>query len=399
MACRQHPHADRNRDRTVKRLTPALFILGLSCPPAHATDGALPPVVKLDGAAVVNEGITIATAVPGRVAPMLPVISRVMPDTTRVVHIHPAGSGKVLVVLVQPGTPVRRGQSLLRYQDHSLHVARLQAVQMRAALTAAIAARSDAAGAVQRAKALAGESLSMAELRRRQDALAQADATMRARQADVDTLGHRFAEEFNSSSEQDSQGTEDETSTLISPVDGMVQAINTSVAGDMDPTMDVATVADLSGIWLVSDIPPDQAARIAPGGLQVTQAADGPFTSRINTVDGMASPLTGLVRVISTVPNPAGALMPGMVLDATLAQRDSVAGIVVPSEACQQIDGHSIVFVRVSETDYRPVVVDVALDDGTRAVIRSGLKGGEPVVGHGSFALRSVIGLAGMDAE
>ncbi|GCE88847.1 heavy metal/cation efflux pump CzcB/HlyD [Komagataeibacter diospyri] len=388
----------------MKRLTPALFIpaqfiLGLSCPPAHATDVALPPVVKLDGAAVANAGIAIVTAAPGRVVPMLPVISRVMPDTTRVVHIHPAGSGKVLAVLVQPGTPVRRGQALLRYQDHSLHAARLQAVQMRAALTAAIAARNDAAGAVQRAKALAGETISMAELRRRQDALAQADATMHARQADVDTLGHRFAEEFNSSSEQDSKRTEDESSTLIAPVDGMVQALNTSVAGDVDPTMDVATVADLSGIWLVSGIPPDQAVRIAPGGQQVTQAAGGPFTSRIDTVDGMASPLTGLVRVISSVPNPTGALVPGMVLDATLAQRDSVAGIVVPSEALQRIDGHSVVFVRVSETDYRPVVVDVALDDGTRVVIRSGLKGGEPVVGHGSFALRSVIGLAGMDTE
>ncbi|GBQ09117.1 efflux transporter periplasmic adaptor subunit [Komagataeibacter rhaeticus] len=384
----------------MRRPTIALFLLALSCLPARAEEeGALPPVVKLDAAAAGNEGIAVTLSTPGTLAPVLPVISRVMPDTTRVVHIHPAGSGKVLAVLVQPGTHVARGQALLRYQDHSLHVARLQAVQMRAALTAAIAARSDAAAAVQRARALAGESISFAELRRRQDALAQADATMRARQADVDTLGHRFAEEFNSSSEQDSQGAEDETSTLISPVDGVVQAISTSVAGDVDPTMDVATVADLSSIWIVSDIAPDQAARIAPGGQQVTQTAGGPLVSRIDTVDGMASPLTGLVRVISRVANPTGALVPGMVLDATLAQRDSVAGIVVPSEAIQRIDGRSIVFVRASGTDYRPVVVDVALDDGTHAVLRGGLRGGEAVVGHGSFALRSVIGLAGMDAD
>ena len=383
----------------MKHIALALLLLGYVCLQARAEEGTLPPVVKLDAAAVANEGVSIATAMPGTVTPVLPVISRVMPDTTRVVHIHPAGSGKVLAVLVQPGTSVRRGQALVRYQDHSLHVARLQAVQMRAALTAAIAARTDAAGAVQRARALAGESISMAELHRRQDALAQADATLRARQADMDTLGHRFAEEFNSSSEQDSQGAEDETSTLISPVDGMVQAINTSVAGDMDPTMDVATVADLSSVWLVSDIAPDQAAQVAPGGQQVTQAANGPFISRIDTVDGMASPLTGLVRVTSSVANPTGLFVPGMVLDATLAQRGSVAGIVVPSEAIQQIDGRSVVFVRVNATDYRPVVVDVALDDGRQAVLRSGLTEGEPVVGHGSFALRSVIGLAGMDAD
>ena len=383
----------------MKHIALALLLLGPGCLPARAAEDTLPPVVKLDAAAVANEGVSVATAMSGTLTPLLPVMSRVMPDTTRVVHIHPAGSGKVLAVLVQPGTHVTRGQALVRYQDHALHVARLQAVQMRAALTAAIAARADAAGAVQRARALAGESISMAELRRRQDALAQADATLRARQADVDTLGHRFAEEFNSSSEQDSRGGEDETSTLISPVDGMVQAISTSVAGDVDPTMDVATVADLSRIWLVSDIPPDQAAGVASGGQQVTQTAHGPFTSRIDTVDGMASPLTGLVRVISSVSNPTGLFVPGMVLDATLAQRDSVAGPVVPSEAIQRIDGRSVVFVQMNRTDYRPVVVDVALDDGTRAVLRSGLKGGEGVVGHGSFALRSVIGLAGMDAD
>ncbi|WP_239019906.1 efflux RND transporter periplasmic adaptor subunit [Novacetimonas maltaceti] len=376
-----------------------MFVSWLSLLPAHGADDALPPVVKLDAAAVANEGITVGTATPGTIAPTLPVISRVMADTTRVVHIHPAGSGKVLAVLVRPGAPVRRGQALLRYQDHSLHVARLQATQMRAALGAAIAARSDAAAAVQRARALVGGTISVAELRRRQDALAQADATMRARQADVDTLGHRFDEEFNSSSEQGGRQGQDETSTLISPVDGIVQAIDTSVAGDLAPSMDVATVADLSCVWIVSDIAPDQAAHVQAGGAQVTRTAQGPLASRIDTVDGMASPLTGLVRVISSVANPHGVLVPGMVLDATLAERDGVAGIVVPSASIQQIDGHSVVFVRSSETDYRPVMVDVAFDDGTRAVLRAGLKGGEAVVDHGSFALRSVIGLAGMDAD
>ncbi|MBE7619261.1 HlyD family efflux transporter periplasmic adaptor subunit [Komagataeibacter sp. FXV2] len=383
----------------VWRIAAAMFVSGMSCLPAHAADETLPPVVRLDAAAVANEGVSVTTATPGTLALTLPAIGRVMADTTRVVHIHPAGNGKVLAVLVRPGTPVRRGQALLRYQDHSLHVARLQATQMRAALTAARAARADAAAAVQRARALVGGVISVAELRRRQDALAQADATMRARQADVDTLGHRFDEEFNSTSEQGGREGQDETSTLISPVDGMVQAIDTSVAGDLTSNMDVATIADLSSVWIVSDIAPDQAARVQVGGAQVTQTTQGPLASRIDTVDGMASPLTGLVRVISSVASPHGALVPGMVFDATLAERDSVAGIVVPSAAIQRIDGHSVVFVRASETDYRPVMVDVALDDGTRAVIRSGLKGGEAVVDHGSFALRSVIGLAGMDAD
>ncbi|MGF1277718.1 efflux RND transporter periplasmic adaptor subunit [Acetobacter pasteurianus] len=366
---------------------------------ANAEDQILPSVVALDMAAIKNEGIAVTFAKSGKVSRILPVISRVMPDTTRLVYIHPAGSGKVLDVLVQPGASVRKGQALLRYQDHSLHSARLQAIQMRAALTAAIASRNDAAAAVQRAKQLVGQTLSLAELRRRQDILAQADATMRARQADVDTLGHRFNEEFNSSSEQSSRKQQDEVSTLISPVDGMVQTLDTSAAADLTPTTNVASVADLSDVWIVSDITPEQAARLQPGGLQTIETNDGAITSRIDTVDGMANPQTGLVRVISRVPNPTGALVPGMVVDATLTERDSVTGIVVPAESLQKIDGYNIVFVQIDKTHYRPVMVNIALDDGKHAVVNSGLKEGEAVVSHGSFALKSIIGLAGMDAD
>ncbi|MGX7345264.1 efflux RND transporter periplasmic adaptor subunit [Acetobacter pasteurianus] len=366
---------------------------------AHAEDQILPSVVALDMAAIKNEGITVIFAKSGKVSRILPVISRVMPDTTRLVYIHPAGSGKVLDVLVQPGASVRKGQALLRYQDHSLHGARLQAIQMRAALTAAIASRNDAAAAVQRAKQLVGQTLSLAELRRRQDILAQADATMRARQADVDTLGHRFNEEFNSSSEQSSRKQQDEVSTLISPVDGMVQTLDTSVAADLTPTTNVASVADLSDVWIVSDITPEQAARLQPGGQQATETNDGAITSRIDTVDGMANPQTGLVRVVSRVSNPTGALVPGMVLDASLTERDSVTGIVVPSDAIQKIDVHNVIFVQIDRTHYRPVMVNIALDDGKHAVVSSGLKEGEAVVSHGSFALKSIIGLAGMDAD
>lgn len=400
MACRNAAYDDCHGDHTMKgRILLYCAVCFCMSPLANAEDQILPSVVALDMAAIKNEGITVTFAKSGKVSRILPVISRVMPDTTRLVYIHSAGSGKVLDVLVQPGTSVHKGQALLRYQDHSLHGARLQAIQMRAALTAAIASRNDAAAAVLRAKQLVGQTLSLAELRRRQDILAQADATMRARQADVDTLGHRFNEEFNSSSEQSSRKQQDEVSTLISPVDGMVQTLDTSVAADLTPTTNVASVADLSDVWIVSDITPEQAARLQPGGLQTTETNDGAITSRIDTVDGMANPQTGLVRVISRVSNPTGVLVPGMVLDASLTERDSVTGMVVPSDAIQKIDVHNVVFVQVDKTHYRPVMVNIALDDGKHAVVSSGLKEGEAVVSHGSFALKSIIGLAGMDAD
>lgn len=366
---------------------------------AYAAEQALPTDISLDAAAVSHEGITVFPVASGTVFPSIPVVCQVIPDTTRLVHIHPVGSGKVLAVLVQPGTHVRQGQPLLRYQDHSLHAAQLQDAQIQAALTAAIAAQHDAAQAVQRAQLLAGQAVSIAELHRRQDALAQANANVRTRQADADTLGHRFKEEFNSVSEQGARKGRDETSTLIAPVDGVVQTLDISVAADLSPAQDVMTLADLSSVWVVSDVTPEQAAHIQPGAQQSTVTTAGPVISHINTVGAMASALTGLVRLISIVPNPTGALVPGMVLNGTLAGKDGVRGLVVPSEAIQKIAGQSVVFIQKDNTHYHPVVVDVAMDNGEQAVIHTGLKEGEHVVAHGSFALRSVVELAGMDAD
>lgn len=363
---------------------------------AWADTPSLPPVLTLDASAVGNEGITTTAVTTGALAPVLSVMARVMPDTSRVVHIHPAGYGKVLAVLVQPGQRVRKGAALLRYQDHALHSARLQATQTQAALKAALATRSEAAGAVQRARQLLGQTIPLAELHRREATLAQAQAQVEARQAESGTLTHRFAEEFNSPSEQDGQ---DETSTLISPVDGVVQALDTALAADLTPAMDVATVADLSTVWIVADIPPDQAAHLQPGGEQKTHTAQGPVVSHIDTVDAAANPLTGLVRVISRVPNPTGQLIPGMVLDADVQEQDATPGLLVPSEAIQTLNGQDIVFIRQSATQYRPVPVRVGVDTGDRAVVHGALKDGDQVVGHGSFALKSMIGLAGLDAD
>lgn len=399
MACCDHSYAACHGGSAMKKL---LLLCTLSAFPqftAFAAEQTLLSDISLDAAAVSHAGLTVSTVTSGTVFPTLPVICQVMPDTTRLVHLHPAGSGKVLAVLVQPGTRVRQGQNLLRYQDHSLHLARLQDLQTHAALTAALATQYDAAQAVQRAKQLVGQTISLAELRRRQDALAQANADVRIKQADADTLGHRFDEEFNSVSEQGARQGHNEISTLIAPVNGVVQSLDISVAADISPAQDVMTLADLSSVWIVSDVSADQAARIQPGAQQSMDTPAGPVISRIDTVAAMASPLTGLVRLVSLVPNPTGSLVPGMVFNGTLSEKDGVTGMIIPAEAVQKIAGHSVVFVQKDTTHYHPVVVDVAMDNGEQAVIHTGLEEGEHVVAHGSFSLRAILELAGMDAD
>ncbi|MFT8778094.1 MAG: efflux RND transporter periplasmic adaptor subunit [Gluconacetobacter liquefaciens] len=359
---------------------------------------ARPEPVTIGTEARRAEGLTDSVARPGSLSRMLPVLASVMADETRIVRVRPVGAGKVLRVHVMAGQHVARDSVLVDYLDHSLHVARLQAVQMQAALAGALAARAESEAAWKRAQVLAGSTVSQGEVRRRLAVLQEARSTVAARQADVGTMAHRFEEEFNSVSERTTTG-EDETSSLLAPIDGMVQDVGVSAGGDIEAGQVAATLIDLSSVWIVSDVSPQDAARLVVGGRQSVLLDGRRIESRISSVSGAASPVTGLVRVISVVPNPDGALRPGMMLDAELEIADSRSGMLVPAEAVQQIAGRDVVFVREGADSYRPVPVTVGVESEGRVVVLSGLSAGQDVAAHGSFALKSMVLLAGMGGD
>ncbi|GAA4500696.1 efflux RND transporter periplasmic adaptor subunit [Gluconacetobacter tumulicola] len=377
----------------------AAALMGLTRAPAVRAEApaGLEPVT-IGAEARQAEGVADSVARPGSLSRMLPVLASVMPDETRIVRVRPVGAGKVLRVHVMAGQHVARKSVLVDYLDHSLHVARLQSVQMQAALAGALAAEAEAEAAWKRARDLAGTTVSQGEVRRRLAVLQEARSTVAARQADVGTMTHRFEEEFNSISERIGTGG-DETSSLLAPIDGMVQEMGVSSDGDIEAGQVAATLIDLSSVWIVSDIAPQDAARLVVGGRQTALLNGRRIESRISSISGVAAPATGLVRVISSVPNPDGALRPGMMLDVALETAETKSGIVVPSEAVQQIAGRDVVFVRNGTDSYRPVPVTVGIDNGDSAVIVSGLSAGQAVAVHGSFALKSMILLAGMGGD
>ncbi|MDO8171217.1 efflux RND transporter periplasmic adaptor subunit [Acetobacter tropicalis] len=371
--------------------------------PAAAEDAAQKPLT-LSAEAVRNEGIRCVAAMPGTLAHMLPAMARVVPDTTHTVAIHPAGSGKVLSIAVLPGQPVRKGQALLQYQNHALHIARLQETQTRTALVAALAAQKEAAEAYGRARALAGTTVSAGESQRRQAALQLARENVAARQAELGVLEHRFQEEYTSATEE--HAAQDETSTLVAPFDGTVTSLTTAIAADVDPALVLITVSDTQHVWIVSDVAPQDAALLATGGVQHTllPAQDGSepppaLISRMETIDTGTDPATGLVRVLSRVQNNGTTLRPGMVLNSLLQTTQQASGLVIPAEAVQTLDGQDTVFSKTAEGTFRPTPVTLGMEENGQALIRSGLKAGDQVVTHGSIALKGMVVLAGMDAD
>lgn len=371
------------------------IILGVLTVPARAWS-AQPDsevLVTLSDAARASAGITVAPVQAGALSQTVQAMARVTAESRKMVTIHPAGSGKVLDVEAVPGQRVRQGDVLVTYQDHSLHLVRLQLAKASAALATAKAMQADARATYSRGKALAGGALSRAEEQRRVAALHAANDTVAARQADVDTLHHQLDEEYNSVTEADdrSDTSDDETSRIIAPTAGEVQTVPVGVADDITPSTPIVTMADLSHLWIATDVVPEDAAKIDPAAMQETTVPGrkAALRSAILSIASAADPVTGLVRVLSRVDNTAGLLRPGMILSARLPTRAHVTGLVLPAAAVVTIKGQRAVFVPDGKGRFRLRPVQVGLETPDQAVVTAGVKEGQPVVTQGAFALKA----------
>ncbi|CAI9121269.1 efflux RND transporter periplasmic adaptor subunit [Brytella acorum] len=361
------------------------------------------PIVVMGEAAQKNSALIISIAKSGTLVKNLDAMGSVLAEAGHVVRIHPAGAGKVLNIAVVPGRHVRKGESLLAYQDHSLHLVRLEMTRAQAALTTALAARQNAASAYDRGRELEGMTVAAGETRRRLAVFQAAKDNVIARQADVDTLRHQLEEEYNSVTESDRAQTSplDETSSIIAPTAAEVQSVFVGVADHISPATELMGLTVISSVWIVSVILPQDAARVVQGGEQTTELVSDTGTtllgSKITSIGDMADPATGLVRVISTAPNPDGSLHPGMFVNTHLPTRDKTMGVIVPENAVTEINGASIVFVPAGPNRFRPREVHVGATGNQQKVIISGISPGERIVTHGVFALKAVMLVSDMN--
>ncbi|OUI83944.1 cation transporter [Gluconobacter sp. DsW_056] len=371
----------------------------LNCAHAAESPGWMQPLT-LGAQARDAEHLRTATVRQGTLHDTVSALAQVSADLSRTVVIRTSGDGKVTAVRVTPGQTVEPGQALIDYTDHSLHVLHLQMEQDQAALASAKATLGEAELAYRRGQSLVGSTVSVGEVRRRQAAVQQARSMVVAREADIGLIEHRLTEEFTSVTEKIVQ---DEASTLISPVRGVVQSIQTSVASDVTPGQAVATVVDLSGVWIVADLRPDEVSRLGVGSVVTVRPSGNtraePFHAKITTIDGVADPVTGLVKVVCVVDRPVAFLRPGVMLDATLETSEAVEGMIVPANAVQTIEGHDLVYVQTLEGHYAPREVRVRLATDESAVVQGPLKVGDIVVTEGSFVLKSMSLVSGLDTD
>ena len=175
------------------------------------------------------------------------------------------------------------------------------------------------------------------------------------------------------------------------PISGKVLEINVAPGEYRNDTgTPLMTIADLSRVWIASDVP-ESAIRLIHVGERVTitmVAYPGEeFEGRVARIADVLDPQTRTVKVFVDMANPRGRFRPEMF--ATIRHAgDSRPTPVLPVAAVVQEYGHPIVFLERTPGHFvrREVVLGPRTGDVMPVV--SGLQAGERVVVDGGVLLK-----------
>ncbi|MCP3064176.1 efflux RND transporter periplasmic adaptor subunit [Myxococcus sp. K38C18041901] len=184
----------------------------------------------------------------------------------------------------------------------------------------------------------------------------------------------------------------------ISPMSGTVVEIHGIVGQAVEATTSLFTVAELSQLWALLDLPESRLAQVRAGQtVELTvQAVPGKrFRGEVGYIGDIVDEKTRTIPVRVVVANTEGALKPGMFAQADIVTTEAMtdAGVkgrvVVPRAAVQKVGEEQVVFVPVAEHQFRPVEVQTGASSATEVELLSGLEPGAPLVTQGAFILKS----------
>ena len=178
--------------------------------------------------------------------------------------------------------------------------------------------------------------------------------------------------------------------TVVAPRGGVVVNRGITVGTSVDPSTPLLTIADLSRVWVLAEVPEANIPGIRVGAAaQLDFPASGrpPFAARVDFVYPTLTDRTRTLRVRFSASNTGGRLRPGLYGTAAFESAGQPV-ITVPRDAVVDTGQQQHVFVAVGGR-FEPRVVTLGVQLPDRVEVRSGLEDGERIVAAGVFLLDS----------
>ena len=159
----------------------------------------------------------------------------------------------------------------------------------------------------------------------------------------------------------------------------------------VQPTDALYTVADLSHVWLVAEVPEQQARWAREGDEASADIAALPnesISGKLIYVADLVNPETRTVTVRMDMSNPHRILKPQM-LATLLIRKAGSQQLVLPDSAVIRDDNMDHVFVETAPAHFELRRVRLGANEGNMRLVIGGLMAGEKVVVEGGFHLNT----------
>jgi len=184
------------------------------------------------------------------------------------------------------------------------------------------------------------------------------------------------------------------TMPVRAPFPGVVTRRAVNVGLNVDPSMPLFTIIDLSTVWVIADLYERDFAKVRVGSPATVTSASYPgmtLRGRVSYIDPQVQQETRTAKLRVEVPNPSGRLRLGMYVDVHVGEASPRQGVFVPKAAVQMVGSDAIVYVAADAQQGRFVErkVEIGSESGDRVLVLSGLQPGDAVVTDGVFFLRA----------
>lgn len=341
--------------------------------------------------------IKLGKAVAGDVESTLNLNGEVRLNLDKTARIMPRMPGFVSRIFVKDGDSVRKGQRLATLTSHKLGEY-----------------YSNYNSALEQEK-LAKSEFEMAEELKNANATSRKEYLRYKREYAEAVITRKHTEELLQSLQLDPAHAEHlharntdaalavcTTYDVTAPLNGTVIARNITLGENFteDSLPMIFTVSDLSNLWLELRASPQELLQIREGQVVIVSNPDtrqeyqGKVVYIAPVIDEQTR--TGLVRV--EMDNRNGGLRPGQFVAGRIQIDSAVRSVMVPRDAVQLLEGKPVVFIPQGD-GFAPRQVTLGKDAGPVVQIISGLNPGEQYVSSGSFELKSILLVSGMDSH
>lgn len=277
-------------------------------------------------------------------------------------------AGRIVRLLVAPGTAVQAGDPIAEVQSPDAAVVRADA-ETAQAVAQSLAYQYRLALPIARQGALSAQ-----ELESRRIASVTATSTARAASAKAKAMG-----------EPDALGR----LLIRSPISGQIAAVKGSPGAVLQAGDEVAQISDASGNELRFLVSPVLAANLESGQLLRVKAGTRDLRARVVAVapDSGSGNRVTVVRAetVDAPMPPAGTAVTAFVLVPASEQR-----FTVPADAVQLVNGSAVVF-RYQRGVVEPVPVVVGQQSSARAEILQGVRVGDLLLSGNTAKLRDAL--------